>query len=290
MVIIAVRALFATALASSSPCLPIIWLFGDSLTEYSGQRGGWSWLLARAYTGRAAIVNKGLAGQTTRWGVSMTDSLLPPSGEDALLATVWFGANDAVSPRNVRQHVPLDEYKRNLAGIVAKAKKRFRYVVVLAPPPVHEPSFAALFWPSHYGHAAAPGEADRSLALSAPYASAACTVARESSVACIDVWRRMQDAVPSPGGESWSNYKCDNGITPYPSAPVDAANTTWAGFLCDGLHLSPAGDRFVFEELMAVINASFPDFAEWLHSGSTTARRASLFWTSCAVAVARVLT
>lgn len=105
---------------------PAIILFGDSITQQGfgyGERGvGWASLLARDYSRRADIFNRGYSGYNTRMAV---EELLPnnevfgtPPGDNGVLfCTVFFGANDAALPGE-RQHVPIEEYGSNLAKIV----------------------------------------------------------------------------------------------------------------------------------------------------------------------------
>ncbi len=51
--------------------------------------------------GRADIFNRGFSGYTTALALAILDSELPPPSSSAghpLLATVFFGANDACAP------------------------------------------------------------------------------------------------------------------------------------------------------------------------------------------------
>ena len=64
------------------------------------------------------------------------EELTPP-----LLVTVFLGANDAALPdrSSARQHVPLEDYKQNLAAIVTHVQHRgVQNIVLVTPPPVHE--------------------------------------------------------------------------------------------------------------------------------------------------------
>ena len=108
---------------------PAIVLFGDSITQQGfGYEGkvGWASLLASDYSRRADVFNRGYSGYNTRMAVDLLPnifrkpSLAPPENDNEgmiLFWTVFFGANDAALPGE-RQHVPIDEYAKNLATIV----------------------------------------------------------------------------------------------------------------------------------------------------------------------------
>ena len=58
-----------------------------------------------------------------RWARALAPALFarPPQGQAHLLATVWFGANDACISTE-RTHVPLREFEANLETIVQQAR------------------------------------------------------------------------------------------------------------------------------------------------------------------------
>lgn len=112
---------------------PAIVLFGDSITQqgfgWTGAAAGWASLLARDYSRRADVLNRGFSGYSTRMALDLLPGIFPGAGAGAggrapdvtrgevLFATVFFGANDAALPGE-RQHVPPEEYARNLRLIV----------------------------------------------------------------------------------------------------------------------------------------------------------------------------
>ena len=78
---------------------PQFLLFGDSITQKSFAHGGWGAALANAYQRKADVVNRGYSGYNSRWALQLLDRVLPEeSTGDVLLATVFFGANDAALP------------------------------------------------------------------------------------------------------------------------------------------------------------------------------------------------
>ena len=124
---------------------PAILLFGDSITQqgfgWDGTSVGWASLLARDYTRRADVLNRGYSGYNTNHAVDIlnsgnlidleikstsdndgdgnpqTQQEQEQSGQPVLFATIFFGANDAALPGEL-QHVPIDVYGENLATIV----------------------------------------------------------------------------------------------------------------------------------------------------------------------------
>lgn len=94
-------------------------LFGDSITQYSFDQAGWGASLAHTWQRHADVVLRGFSGYNTRFALC----LLRQTGvlrdfRGARLCTVFFGANDAADGALSIQHVPLDEYERNLVAIV----------------------------------------------------------------------------------------------------------------------------------------------------------------------------
>ena len=62
--------------------------------------------------------------------------------------SVFFGANDASLPddRDHCQHVPINEYERNLREIVQTIEKKFKEynkppIILITPPPVDKTSW-----------------------------------------------------------------------------------------------------------------------------------------------------
>mmetsp|Transcript_72106 Transcript_72106/g.182314 ORF Transcript_72106/g.182314 Transcript_72106/m.182314 type:complete len:272 (-) Transcript_72106:79-894(-) len=202
---------------------PAVLLLGDSITqEGSTAVGGWASALAGHFSRRADVLNRGLSGYNTRWASNVLDRCLAPH-ESTVLATVWYGANDAADATlNPRQHVPLDEYRKHLTNIVRRVRQRCDHVVVVSPPPIHEASYRAIFIEPRQGIGA---PLDRSLEASRRYADAAGQA-------------KVQAAAPAAEGSS---------------------DQPWGRFFYDGLHLSEEGNKLVFRELLALVGERFPD-------------------------------
>ncbi|PFH60867.1 hypothetical protein XA68_10180 [Ophiocordyceps unilateralis] len=160
-----------------------------------------------------------------------------------------FGANDAVLPLPTTcQHVPMDEYERNLRAMIRhpriaahKAK-----VLLVTPPPVDELKLAKLDVDA--GHASAT----RSFGTSAAYSERARAVARDSmkegrggieeeDVVLIDLWQALMDEAMAmapqhqqPGG-------------PWLGSPENGKAGGLEQLLPDGLHMGGAGYKVLYE-------------------------------------------
>ena len=165
-------------------------LFGDSLTQRGFEPEGWAAALAHYYGRRADVYNRGYGGYNTRWARELAPALFarPPQGQAHLLATVWFGANDACISTE-RAHVPLLEFEANLETIVQQARQVARVVVVMTPPPVHGPSRLA-YQKRKYG-ARATGVEERSTEVAGRYGDVAARVAGRHGCALLDVHQLM---------------------------------------------------------------------------------------------------
>lgn len=203
---------------------PKIYLFGDSITEDSFSEGGWGASLANLFCRTVDVVLRGYSGYNTRWALKVLDRVFPAAqGSDRapIAVTVFFGANDASLPDRYSafQHVPLYEYKQNLHSIVSFIKKQWptTHVLLITPPPIDEDGRL------RYPYADNPqGLPERTNEAAGEYARACVAVAGECGIPVIDLWTKMQQ---------------------FPDRRKDYLSD-------DGLHLSPSGNRVVFEEVI----------------------------------------
>ena len=102
----------------------MIVLFGDSITQQAfgvDGRVGWASLLAADYSRRADVLNRGFSGYNTKMALDLLPSIFTQGDSGVLFCTVFFGANDATLPGE-RQHVPIDDYEKNLETIVTSIR------------------------------------------------------------------------------------------------------------------------------------------------------------------------
>ncbi|XP_062064920.1 isoamyl acetate-hydrolyzing esterase 1 homolog isoform X1 [Lepus europaeus] len=224
-------ALQETLCSGSLLAWPGVLLFGDSITQFSFQPGGWGAALAHRLARKCDVLNRGFSGYNTRWARIILPRLIGrASGLDSPVAvTVFFGANDsALKGENPKQHVPLDEYAGNLRGMVQYLQSvgvPESRVILITPPPLDEAA-----WEKEciaQGH-----RLNRRNAVVGEYASACVQVAQDCGTDVLNLWALMQE-----GSQDFSAY------------------------LSDGLHLSPEGSEFLFSHLWPLIEgkvASLP--------------------------------
>jgi len=163
------------------------------------------------------VLNRGLSGYNTVHARAILDGLSTRKGllTGAVLATIFFGANDAAGPESF-QAVPLESYAANLRAILARLRQAAPGIVtvVITPPPVDDNT--PMTWVAESG---------RSLERAGLYAAEAVRVAREEGSLCLDLYSAM---LAQPG---------------------------WPALLSDGLHLSARGDAFLSDSLVALLSA-----------------------------------
>jgi len=164
---------------------PSALLFGDSITQWGEIylpatkkendiiAAGWISLLRNRFSRRFDLVNRGYSGYNSRWAVCIANRVF--TADEYVFVTIFFGANDAAyKEQNPKQSVPLNEYKRNIRYLVARAKSKTKHVIIIAPPPVDSKK-----WP------------DRSNENVDAFASAAMEVAEDSGCDFINLYEIM---------------------------------------------------------------------------------------------------
>ncbi|KAJ5473740.1 hypothetical protein N7475_003306 [Penicillium sp. IBT 31633x] len=221
-------------------------LFGDSITQMGcNQEIGYGFhaALQESYSRRLDVINRGLAGYNTAHAIKVFDKFFPtPQTATVRFMTIFFGANDACVPSH-NQHVPVDQYKENLKTIIEHPATRAQNprLILIGPPPVNEHQL-------EFFDAAKNTEFPSRTAIhTKSYAAAAKEVGASLNIPVVDLW----SAFLKPTG--WKEGEPLIGSRDVPD------NETFAGLFTDGLHLSSAGNRLVYEELMKVIQQNWPD-------------------------------
>lgn len=218
---------------------PAIVLFGDSITQQGfgclGVDVGWASLLASDYPRSADVLNRGYSGYNTKMAVDLLPSIFPTgsgSDQNVLFCTVFFGANDAALPGE-RQHVPLEDYAKNLATIVntirgttTKSSSDNKFPIILITPPPFDPAA----W-----RKTRDLEVDgRANEVARSYAEQVQAVGTSHDCSVLNVWDLLE------GGTSPEVY---------------------GKYLSDGLHLNEDGNRKVHEGLVDLIRREYPHLA-----------------------------
>ena len=197
-------------------------LFGDSITQesYNPELGGWVASLSSYWIRRMDVINRGFSGYTTKWGLALFDTVVIDQKPDVIF--LFFGANDAVVAEHA-QHVPLGEYQSNLDIMTKKAKEIGATVFLLTPPTVYEPVLE-----QRNKEKGKKLIVDRINTNTLRYVEACKEVGQKYEVTVIDNWSTM-------GGNTDERKE----------------------YTRDGLHLSVAGNKQVYENILRVINDKF---------------------------------
>ncbi|OJJ50564.1 hypothetical protein ASPZODRAFT_126449 [Penicilliopsis zonata CBS 506.65] len=221
-------------------------LFGDSITEgSSSQELGFAFhaALQDAYRRRLDVINRGFSGYSTAHAIKVFPKFFPrPETATVRFMTIFFGANDACLQGNV-QHVPLEDYKRNLRTIIEHpaTKAQNPKIIMLTPPPVNEYQLKDFDASKEQPHPS------RTASHTKEYADAARQLASELGIPTADIWTAFMTAA------GWQQGQPLTGSTELPN------NDKLASLLTDGLHFTPAGYQIVYDEVMKTIRAHWPE-------------------------------
>ncbi|XP_012944695.1 isoamyl acetate-hydrolyzing esterase 1 homolog [Aplysia californica] len=201
---------------------PRVLLYGDSITQRCfTEEGCWGSLFADYLQRKCDVVVRGFSGYTTRWCKLMLPSILDKTvAKDTVAMTIFLGANDSNNEANVRQHVPLEEYRENMKEMVDYALSTgiSRDRVILISPP----AFNASAWAVECKRRGTVLTKDNT--TTGVYARACCELAQEMGTGVVDLYTEMMKA------------------------------EDFSGFLVDGLHLSHSGSRLLFSQLQPIID------------------------------------
>ncbi|XP_027955096.1 isoamyl acetate-hydrolyzing esterase 1 homolog isoform X1 [Eumetopias jubatus] len=214
---------------------PRVLLFGDSITQFSFQQGGWGASLADRLVRKCDVLNRGFSGYNTRWAKIILPRIIRKGNslDSPVAVTIFFGANDSAlkevhleypcssrTDENPKQHIPLAEYAANLKSMVwylQRAGVPGSRVVLITPPPLWEAAWEQ--------ECLLQGcRLNRLNSVVGEYAGACSQVAQDCGVDVLDLWTLMQKDT-----QDFSSY------------------------LSDGLHLSPKGNEFLFSHLWPLI-------------------------------------
>ncbi|CAF9924581.1 MAG: hypothetical protein ALECFALPRED_002790 [Alectoria fallacina] len=225
-------------------------LFGDSITQQScSQADGFAFspALQDAFIRRLDVINRGFSGYNTANAVLALPGFMPKPEQARLrFMTVFFGANDACLPGSATgQHVPLNEYKKNLRDIldhpsVVAQKPR---LILLTPPPVNEYQLEVAELLRGYKDRLRTAEHTKE------YADACRQVGAEAGVAVLDVWSIFMAKAGWREGE------------PLIGSKKLARNEVLEKLLVDGLHFRPDAYRLLYDSMMDLIQNEWPDQA-----------------------------
>lgn len=233
-------------------------LAGDSITQqsFSQERGfAFGAELSNRYVRTLDVINRGFSGYNSRQALQVLPHVLPRrSCARVRFMTIWFGANDSRlpnTPGGPQQHIPLDEYIENTKAIISHPDVRGHEgirLVLITPPPVDERKcLASDKWndPNY-----PDGVIRRKAAVTKQYAQAICALGKEVDVKVLDFWTLM---IEKSGGSA---------VDPEPTGSINMPqNEALQSFLHDGLHLTPAGYKLLYDAFVELIGHTWPDQA-----------------------------
>ncbi|CAG0925223.1 unnamed protein product, partial [Notodromas monacha] len=162
---------------------PKVVLFGDSLTQYSmNPNHGWATILAHSLQRRCDVIVRGFSGYNTIDARHLLPRIANTFDGPVAAVVIFLGTNDAADAvQNVRQHVPLEEYRKNLAWMVKFMQDKGvpREKIILMSPPAAD----VKKWTRN----------DRSLAQTEAYARVCEEVAHGANISSINLCKLMQD-------------------------------------------------------------------------------------------------
>lgn len=190
-----------------------------------------------------------LSNDPATWALHVAKEIFPPPSPEhhrftrKRIVTIWFGANDAVIPpkpqtvtpedfvSHMQQIIEIVQSHASPAGGQSDGSKLL--IVLITPPPISIEMRAADLarrfadWK--------PENMDREPGRTRLFAQLVCQVAQQKGLPVIDAWTAITKAADeNPGGLS--------------------------SYLCDGLHLTPAGYAVVTNEFKSIVARHYPSF------------------------------
>ncbi|KAJ2556421.1 isoamyl acetate-hydrolyzing esterase [Coemansia sp. RSA 1933] len=197
-----------------------------------------------AITSEAALRRR--ASTESKW--PSTDSTFPEYYPNVQLCTLFFGANDAVDPRDSR-YVSLNEYSDNLEYLVNMLQdpnsdhySPTTRIVIITPPAVGNVMSAEAF--KNRGYTYAP----QNNSLAQTYAEAAINVAKSRNLPYIDMWTAVEQLVEAVRQNATL------------MAGLNSDYDGYDAYLVDGLHLNSNGNELLFDLLSGTIESNWPEF------------------------------
>ncbi|GAA5868854.1 hypothetical protein JCM3774_006775 [Rhodotorula dairenensis] len=214
---------------------------GDSLTEQSWGQSGLGATLADLYRRKLDVVNRGLGGYNTDWGLEAFKRWFPrKEGRQAKvqLMTIWWGANDAALPGQA-QHVPLERFRSNIREMVSLIRDPAspyhspETSIIL----INAPSFYPELWRDELLKRGVPKDQtrDRDPKVTREYAQAVISLGDELGVPVADADAVVAQEIKRVGEEN-------------PKA-------IWS----DGLHLTSLAYQVVTKEVLRAIETAYPE-------------------------------
>ncbi|KAG8405167.1 isoamyl acetate-hydrolyzing esterase [Metarhizium acridum] len=201
--------------------------------------------LQQAYIRRLDVVNRGFSGFNSEQGLRVLPKIMPdPQQTRVRFMAILFGSNDACFPDAENgQHVPLDQYKKNLVKLLTHPALEAHHprLLLVTPPPIEERRL------DHRVKSQGYLKLNRSNVVTKQYADASREIAKEMKVGCVDLWTAFMSKAGWQTGDPLYGSQC---------LPE---NDAIRALIHDGLHFTPEAYKIFFEEVMKVIASTWPD-------------------------------
>jgi lysophospholipase L1-like esterase len=151
---------------------------------------------------------------------------------------VLLGANDAVLPlEHTAQHVPLEQYKKNLNTIInhPHVQAHKPKILIVTPPPLDEIKATKIDLEKGFP------QCTRTSATSASYSEQARQVAKENGAVVIDLWKGLMDKAIEMAPNDYQSGG------PWLGSPENGKQGGLDTLLPDGLHMNGDAYRILFE-------------------------------------------
>lgn len=196
-------------------------IIGDSNSQYGySDEGKWVSMLSDALQRRCDVINRGFSGYNTNHLRIVLPSLLKEFPVDAICGVILFlGSND--SSKSEIQYVPIEEYVQNMKFMIEYTLKKGvekSKIIIVAPPRIADEKFAK-------DRAAQNLECFHYDGLVKKYSERCIQLAKSLDLEVVDFYNLMNN-----GGLKVEDY------------------------LKDGLHLSQAGSKLLFDNLWPIVD------------------------------------
>ncbi|EFY88381.1 GDSL Lipase/Acylhydrolase family protein [Metarhizium acridum CQMa 102] len=206
----------------------------------------------------------GSRGFNSEQGLRVLPKIMPdPQQTRVRFMAILFGSNDACFPDAENgQHVPLDQYKKNLVKLLTHPALEAHNprLLLVTPPPIEERRL------DHRVKSQGYLKLNRSNVVTKQYANASREIAKEMKVGCVDLWTAFMSKAGWQTGDPLYGSQClpeNDAIRAliHDGRPylILLAGHNSANSHCEGLHFTPEAYKIFFEEVMKVIASTWPD-------------------------------
>ncbi|KAL2066058.1 hypothetical protein VTL71DRAFT_2129 [Oculimacula yallundae] len=249
--------------SENRPPPPKFILFGDDITHVATEQTSGFDLVAEiqaALSIRVDVINRGYAGYNTDNALEIITSAIPTPEEAAVkFLVVWFGSNENNKNSLHGKYVTPSQFRANVVQIIThpsvSAHLPSIHIILITPPPIDECMLANQMRVNWRDVVEAETRKAKDVKR---YRDIVKEVGKGREVPVLDCWGLFMKKAGWKEGEEEE----------LPGADPTKRNEVLAELLTDGLHLTPAGYRLVFDDMMALIKYYWPPFTPYINKMS----------------------